>query len=323
MPWAASASTPFSDYCEGNICFQRKVNMACMTPDARKLLREISDRFGMIEVASACDGRHARRSAHYVGKAFDFRPYSAQRGDVIAFLKASPHVGGVGTYHNGLIHADVADRKMAWHGSGRGRVVWPIGAGTILKSPDDGPAAQASAFSFPFNLWGRQATPESQDRTVVAAAVPAGNGMDLAAATAASTTPPLPPRRPALLASLVAGQAADAAPGARPGDAAIAPSAFGEVGLAATPAPILDVSNSVALSGAPPGTGGVPAPTVTGPVPGFVAVGAESPAAQPAAKGFGADESPFTARAFTQPSQRGFSMAAYSPSLISPPRSPY
>ena len=299
----ASAATPFADYCEGNICFQGKVRMGCMKEEARRLLREIAARFGKIEVASACDGRHAIRSAHYVGKAFDFRPFQATRAEVVAFLKAAPHVGGVGTYSNGLIHADVSDRKMAWHGSGRGRVVWPVGAGTIAKAPDDPPVvAQASAFSF-LNLFKSQTGPAGEDGRLAAASPPADTGADVAAPATdlRRSLAPLPPRRPATLLAL-AGEAAStmsSAPDApRVEIAAVGQAGYIETQARSTSARVTLVvtetsrtSQSFAVVAPATGTRGE-----------FRGVAAAS-------KGIAPDESLFSPQALAPPLQRGFSLA--------------
>lgn len=309
LPTIAGAETPFADHCEGNICYQRKVRLSCMKPEARRLLLEIAARFGKIEVASACDGRHAIRSAHYVGKAFDFRPYSAPRADVVAFLKASPHVGGVGTYSNGLIHADVSDRKMAWHGSGRGRVVWPIGAGTIVKSPDDPPApvVVASGFSF-FNLF--QNPTGGGDGRIATAAVPTEMAEPVAAPIdpKASRLPPLPPRRPAGLVDDAAAPSVELASAEAPVAGA---TAFGDIRPTVMPAP---VSNAAFMALAPtaPSSGEQAFALVAAPI---APARAERPAAAApapsgtAGKGFGFEDSLFSPRALAPPSQPGFSLA--------------
>lgn len=206
LPLSARAETPFADYCEGNICFQGKVQMGCMTSEARSLMRTIAQRFGKIEIASACDGRHARRSAHYVGKAFDFRPFQATRAEVVAFLKGSPDVGGVGTYSNGLIHADVGDRKMAWHG--RGGRAWPIGVDGSFERPIQVASAEpsaasgglAAAFLRAFEPIKPPAGPTASFETVPSAS----DAMPGVAANLAKTPAervPLPPSRPAFLAA--------------------------------------------------------------------------------------------------------------------------
>lgn len=332
--FSAGAATPFADYCEGNICFQGKVNKSCMTPDALRLLQEIATRFGKIEVASACDGRHARRSAHYVGKAFDFRPYSASRADVVAFLKAAPHVGGVGTYANGLIHADVADRKMAWHGRGRGRVVWPIGAGTIEKTPDEAPVVQASAFSF-LNLFSNTPTPSGATGTP-ASPLPPATGAEPAAAAVGTRTAlvPLPPRRPALLQEPTLAET-NAPVQVASAEGPIGPMpAFADPGQAMAPARFMAVPGPTS-----PGPGATPEQARPAATPGMWAEAASASApiqtisaprqsglasaATPTDKGLGADVSLFSSNAFTQYAQTGFTRAASPSFLISSRIAPY
>jgi hypothetical protein len=224
-PLPAGAETPFASHCEGNVCYQGKVQTACLKAEARRLMRAIADRFGKIEVASACDGRHARRSAHYVGKAFDFRPYGASRAEIVAFLKASPDVGGVGAYPNGLIHADVGDRKMAWFG--RGGRAWPIGIDrvgggdasepTAPSEPSAGGLAAALLAAF------APAKPSAAPDMLASAAAPpnAPSG----AANAPRKAPgdlPLPPGKPAFLIAMAAAPDATAQrPEAQPTDFAV------------------------------------------------------------------------------------------------------
>lgn len=90
-----------------------------MKPEAKALMESVAVKFGQIEVTSVCDGRHAKHSKHYRGEAFDFRPMTSGKTQaIVRYLKASDEVGGVGTYRNGLIHADVGERKLAWGGGG-------------------------------------------------------------------------------------------------------------------------------------------------------------------------------------------------------------
>ena len=238
VPGSAGATTPFADYCEGNICFQRKVQMGCLKPEARRLMRTIAERFGKIEVASACDGRHARRSAHYVGKAFDFRPFGASRAEIVAYLKASPEAGSVGTYPNGLIHADVGDRKMTWYGHG-GRA-WPIGIDRAFAN--DAPAPSSLASAAPNGgLAAAFAAAFAPAAPLAAAPAPAGDAQTAPAQIAkiGASRIPLPPARPAVLLASTDDAAAAPAPG--PTDfvlvlrgplAPVAPELLGEVAAA-------------------------------------------------------------------------------------------
>ena len=181
--------------------------MGCMTSEARSLMRTIAQRFGKIEIASACDGRHARRSAHYVGKAFDFRPYQATRAEVVAFLKTSPDVGGVGTYPNGLIHADVGDRKMAWFG--RGGRAWPIGIDGSYEKPVQVASAEptgaasgglAAAFLRAFEPV-KPAVEANASFEAIPSVAEAGPGLAATLAKTPAERIPLPPSRPSFLAA--------------------------------------------------------------------------------------------------------------------------
>ena len=110
------------DYCEGNLCFQKKARVSCLKPAVWGVLNKVAARVGRIEVTSGCDGKHAPRSHHYTGSAVDFRPMQASQRATLAVLRTLPEVGGIGTYSNGLLHADIAARKFAWHGFRKARV---------------------------------------------------------------------------------------------------------------------------------------------------------------------------------------------------------
>lgn len=122
---AALLVTPVSaqeKQCEGSVCFQPQVKgTSCLKPETRKMVEDIVARIGQIEITSTCGGRHARRSAHYSGKAVDFRPKATTPRLAAKQLRDMPQVRGVGTYSNGLLHADVGDRVFSWHGRGSGR----------------------------------------------------------------------------------------------------------------------------------------------------------------------------------------------------------
>ena len=110
------------DYCQGDLCFQNKARVSCLKPEVWSILHQITARIGRIEVTSGCDGRHARRSLHYTGQAVDFRPMASSTRAALAVLRSLPSVGGIGSYPNGLVHADVGERQFAWHGSSRARL---------------------------------------------------------------------------------------------------------------------------------------------------------------------------------------------------------
>jgi hypothetical protein len=72
------------DYCKGDLCFQSKARTSCLKPQVWSILRTVAARVGPLEVTSGCDGRHARRSHHYSGRAVDFRPMRAPARSAIA-----------------------------------------------------------------------------------------------------------------------------------------------------------------------------------------------------------------------------------------------
>ncbi|MCP8940748.1 hypothetical protein NK718_19655 [Alsobacter sp. SYSU M60028] len=126
-----SVSTPFAGSspaladgpgCAGQVCFQPQVKgVSCLSDETRKMVEDIVARIGAIEITSTCGGRHARHSAHYRGKAVDFRPKATTPRQAAAALRGMSQVRGVGAYRNGLLHADTGDRVFAWGGAGSGR----------------------------------------------------------------------------------------------------------------------------------------------------------------------------------------------------------
>lgn len=104
-----------SDYCQGDLCFQKKARVNCLKPGVWDMLHKVTARIGRLEITSACDGKHARHSYHYLGQAVDFRPMQASVGAALAVLRGMSDVGGIGTYSNGLLHADIRSQRVAWH----------------------------------------------------------------------------------------------------------------------------------------------------------------------------------------------------------------
>jgi hypothetical protein len=104
-----------ADSCKGDLCFQKKARTACWKPEVWDMLHKIAARVGPLEIASGCEGHHARHSYHYRGMAADFRVMKRSATSVVAVLRSMPEVGGIGTYGNGLIHADLRTKKFAWH----------------------------------------------------------------------------------------------------------------------------------------------------------------------------------------------------------------
>lgn len=116
------ASAMSRDYCEGSFCFQKKARVSCLKPEVWSILNKVAARVGRLEITSGCDGKHAKNSYHYSGRAVDFRPMQASAGAALAVLRSMPEVGGIGSYGNGLLHADVRPTRIAWHGFRKARV---------------------------------------------------------------------------------------------------------------------------------------------------------------------------------------------------------
>lgn len=118
------------DYCKGNFCYQKKARVSCLKPGVWNVLNKVAAQVGRLEITSGCDGKHASKSFHYSGRAVDFRAINASQKDVVAVLRKLPEVGGIGTYTRSLVHADIGNRKAAWHGQqgSRRRVagMWPV-----------------------------------------------------------------------------------------------------------------------------------------------------------------------------------------------------
>jgi len=117
VPVYAQANTPTD-----KISFQPQVKgVACLKPETLAMIKELVDKIGPIQITSTCGGRHARRSQHYRGNAIDFRPLATSTRKAVAATKALASTGGVGSYPNGLIHADVGDREISWYGHKRAK----------------------------------------------------------------------------------------------------------------------------------------------------------------------------------------------------------
>jgi uncharacterized protein YcbK (DUF882 family) len=116
------ASAMSRDYCEGSFCFQKKARVSCLKPEVWSILNKVAARVGRLEITSGCDRKHAKNSYHYSGRAVDFRPMQASAGAALAVLRSMPEVGGIGSYGNGLLHADVRPTRIAWHGFRKARV---------------------------------------------------------------------------------------------------------------------------------------------------------------------------------------------------------
>ena len=139
--FTAPRSAISADYCKGDLCFQKKARVNCWKPEVWDMLHKVAARVGPLEITSGCDGHHARGSYHYRGMAADFRPMKASASTVAAVLRSMPEVGGVGTYGNGLLHADIRAKKFAWHGfrrsrfaSARAETIYPQGSSAAIPT---------------------------------------------------------------------------------------------------------------------------------------------------------------------------------------------
>lgn len=104
----------FSTPAFAQVSFQPQVHgLGCLQPSARAMVAHIVQRIGAIQITSTCGGRHARHSMHYRGLAVDFRPRSVSPARAAQVLHSMPEISGIGTYRNGLIHADVGGSHYA------------------------------------------------------------------------------------------------------------------------------------------------------------------------------------------------------------------
>jgi uncharacterized protein YcbK (DUF882 family) len=115
VPAVARAEVPLE-----KISFQPQVKgLGCLKPATLAMIKELVAKIGPIQITSTCGGRHARHSQHYSGHAVDFRPLATSTRKAVAVAKALESTGGVGSYPNGLIHADVGQREASWYGHKR------------------------------------------------------------------------------------------------------------------------------------------------------------------------------------------------------------
>ncbi len=85
------------------------------------MIDDLIAKIGPIQITSTCGGRHARHSQHYRGKAIDFRPLATSPRKAAAVARTLDNIGGVGTYSNGIVHADVGELQLSWYGYKRSR----------------------------------------------------------------------------------------------------------------------------------------------------------------------------------------------------------
>lgn len=103
----------------GSISYQPQVKgMGCLRSETRAMVGQLVSRIGPIQITSTCGGRHARGSQHYRGRAIDFRPRATSSRGAVSALKRMAQVGGVGSYANGIVHADVGNVVHSWYGRG-------------------------------------------------------------------------------------------------------------------------------------------------------------------------------------------------------------
>lgn len=115
LPVVAHANVPLEQ-----ISFQPQVKgLGCLKPEAVAMIKELIAKIGPIQITSTCGGRHARHSQHYRGNAIDFRPLATSTRKAVAAAKALQSTGGVGSYPNGVVHADVGEREASWYGHKR------------------------------------------------------------------------------------------------------------------------------------------------------------------------------------------------------------
>ena len=108
-----------------NISFQPQVpSLNCLKSDTRAMIDDLIAKIGPIQITSTCGGRHARHSQHYRGKAIDFRPLATSPRKAVAVARTLDNIGGVGTYSNGIVHADVGELQHSWYGKKRSRYAY-------------------------------------------------------------------------------------------------------------------------------------------------------------------------------------------------------
>lgn len=115
-------SVVLADVAPEKISFQPQVKgLGCLKSETKAMIAELVAKIGPIQITSTCGGRHARHSQHYSGRAIDFRPMATSARKAAAVARSLDSVGGVGTYSNGLVHADVGAREISWYGHKRSR----------------------------------------------------------------------------------------------------------------------------------------------------------------------------------------------------------
>jgi hypothetical protein len=91
----------------------------CLTPAARDLLARIEAQFGPVGIVSTCRpgaviAGSGRPSRHASGNAIDFNAPAGKKADVVRWLIANHHAGGVMTYADmSHIHVDIGHHFVA------------------------------------------------------------------------------------------------------------------------------------------------------------------------------------------------------------------
>lgn len=92
---------------------------SCLTSEARSILNRIESRFGSVSIVSTCRpgakiAGSGRPSRHASGNAIDFNAPKGRNSEVVKWLIANHHSGGVMTY-SGMshIHVDVGYRFVS------------------------------------------------------------------------------------------------------------------------------------------------------------------------------------------------------------------
>ena len=117
LPNAKTLSGFASLVSQGAITLRTSAPTNCIPGDLRDVVASVAEKFGPVSVESThrTTGRNwraggARHSLHLSCRAIDFRVRARARG-VMAYLRASPQVGGLKIYRNGIIHIDNGERR--------------------------------------------------------------------------------------------------------------------------------------------------------------------------------------------------------------------
>jgi hypothetical protein len=96
---------------------QWRAASGCLNATLRRVISEVSAKFGPVTVSSTCRSRQrnagvggARSSRHLTGDAVDFRVGGNMRAE-LAFLGGHRAVGGLKRYADGHIHIDTGPRR--------------------------------------------------------------------------------------------------------------------------------------------------------------------------------------------------------------------